>query len=149
LEVAEVLEGLMGLAAKSGRHLRTALGDNRLHTARVCYDHLAGDVGVRMLASLRTRGLIIGVEPPTLSDAGRRFFSALGIDVTVPARTRRPLCRLCLDWSERRPHLGGLLGARLLRHIYQEGWARQDAGSRAVSFSSNGIQAFAAHFLGS
>jgi hypothetical protein len=101
-----------------------------------------------MLANLRACGFIVGAETPALSDEGRRFFLTLGIDVTVSPRTRRRLCRFCLDWSERRLHLGGLLGAQVLRHIYRERWARQDAGSRAVLFSDKGTRAFAARFLG-
>jgi DNA-binding transcriptional ArsR family regulator len=148
VEVAEVLEGLMGLAVKSGRQVRTGPRDITLRAARVCYDHLAGDVAVRMLASLRARNLIVGgAESPALSEAGRRFFSTLTIDITAGLHTRRPLCRLCLDWSERRPHLGGLLGAHVLRHVFKQRWARQETRGRAVLFSKEGRQAFAKHFL--
>ena len=68
--------------------------------------------------------------------------SRLGIDVASLPRTRRPLCRACLDWSERRPQLAGALGAELLRHIYKERWATRDPGGRAVHFSPRGLRLF-------
>jgi len=85
-----------------------------------------------------------GAIAPVLTDPGRRFFSHLGIDVASLLSTRRPLCRACLDWSERRPHLAGALGAELLRHIYKERWATRAPDGRAVHFSPRGLRFFEA-----
>jgi len=147
-EVAEVLEAMMGLAAKRG-HTRTRTGprDPELRHARVCYDHLAGDLGVRMFDSLLARGLVVEVgDDIALSDAGRDFAGALGIDVAVLEKSRRPLCKSCLDWSARRTHLAGALGAAMLTRFYDSGWARRQEGSRAVLFSPRGARAFDAAF---
>jgi hypothetical protein len=77
-----------------------------------------------------------------LTKAGERFFSALGIDLDAAANGRRPLCRACLDWSERRHHLAGTLGAALLDHIYDRGWAKRAASSRVVTFTKAGAARF-------
>jgi len=77
-----------------------------------------------------------------ITKAGERFFSALGIDLNALANGRRPLCRACLDWSERRHHLGGALGAALLNHIYDRGWAKRVPNSRVVTFTKAGITRF-------
>jgi DNA-binding transcriptional ArsR family regulator len=150
-DVADILERLMGMAAAADRRVRTGPRDLALRTARVCYDHLAGRLAVELLARLQARGLIVDERSGhkdsrphelTVSDAGRRFFSRLGIDLSTLPRTRRPVCRACLDWSERRPHLAGALGAEFLRHVYRERWARRDPDSRAVRFSARGLQCF-------
>ena len=152
-EIAELLEKLMGIAAGSRKRVQTGPRDVELRTARVCYDHLAGSLAVRFLAGLQARALLVveanGHEDSTdrglvLTDPGRRFFSRLGIDVASLPSTRRPLCRACLDWSERRPHLAGALGAELLRHIYKERWATRAPDGRAVHFWPRGLRFFEA-----
>ena len=150
-EIAELLEKLMGIAAGSRKRVQTGPRDVELRTARVCYDHLAGSLAVRFLAGLQARALLVveanGHEDSAdlvLTDPGRLFFSRLGIDVASLPSTRRPLCRACLDWSERRPHLAGALGAELLRHIYNERWATRAPDGRAVHFSPRGLRFFEA-----
>src|SRR5215813_8477980 len=131
-DVASVLEGLMGVAARTG-HMRVRTGprDPELRRARVCYDHLAGDAAVRMYDHLQAAGMIAATAGALrLTRAGERFFSAVGIDLDAAANTRRPLCRACLDWSERRHHLAGALGAALLHHIYDRGWAGGEFAGR-------------------
>src|SRR5689334_23007509 len=106
-DVAQVLEGLMALAQRTGAvRVRTGPKDAALREARVCYDHLAGERGVRLMQSLVRRGWLSGASDPAVTEAGRAGFEAFGIDVATLARGRRPLCRCCLDWSERRSHLG-------------------------------------------
>lgn len=145
-DVAEVLEALMGLAQRTGAiRVRTGPRDAALRTARVCYDHLAGERAVRLMLSLADRGLITGVEEPRLTRAGRDFFGQIGIDVPALERGRRPLCRACLDWSERRAHLAGSLGAAVLDHVLAAGWARRRDG-RVVSFDAKGAAACDAVF---
>ncbi|MEM9636448.1 MAG: winged helix-turn-helix domain-containing protein [Pseudomonadota bacterium] len=145
-EVAAVLEGLMGLAAHSG-HLRTRTGprDASLRKARVCYNHLAGDMGIRMFDSFHSRGfLTLDGEALQLTHAGARFVADFGIDLDSLTSQKAPLCRECLDWSARRSHLAGSLGRALLSRIETLGWARRDAGSRAVIFTQRGEAAFTA-----
>jgi DNA-binding transcriptional ArsR family regulator len=116
-DVAAVLEGLMGLAARAG-HLRVRTGpaDPGLRRARVCYDHLAGDLGVRMLDSMTGRKLLRAQKDSiALTPQGERFVADLGIDLPALGGSRRPLCKTCLDWSVRRSHLAGSLGAASCR----------------------------------
>lgn len=143
-DVAELLEHLAGLAARNGA-LRTRTGPREpaLRTARVCYDHLAGELGVAMLDSLTARGLIEDREGSlSLSDEGAGFMRAFGVEPQGLVRGRRPLCKACLDWSVRRSHMGGALGKALLERIYARGWARRLEGTRVVAFSAPGLAAF-------
>jgi DNA-binding transcriptional ArsR family regulator len=143
-DVATVLEGLMGLAARTG-HRRTRPGptDPALRAARVCYDHLAGDAGVRLYDRLVANGLVNdAASGPAVTPRGARLLSDQGFDLGVLSSGRRPLCRACLDWSERRRHLGGALGAALLKHMLELKWARRLPNSRAVVFSRRGLVRF-------
>lgn len=150
-DVAAVLESLMGLAARTG-HARTRPGPKEpaLRRARVCYDHLAGDLGVAMLDGLIAAGRVTGEDELVLTTAGEAFVAGLGIEAGSLVGGRRPVCRRCLDWSVRRSHLAGSLGAALLTRIYAAGWARRVEGSRIVAFTPAGLKAFEATFeLGS
>ncbi|HEX5380247.1 MAG TPA: ArsR family transcriptional regulator [Phenylobacterium sp.] len=143
-DVAAVLESLMGLASRAG-HQRTRPGPREpaLRKARVCYDHLAGELGVGMLENLTGRGLIDDRDGAlVLTDEGQEFMRAFGIEPRGLATSRRPLCKACLDWSVRRSHLAGALGQALLDRIYAKGWARRLEGTRVVAFSAPGLRAF-------
>jgi DNA-binding transcriptional ArsR family regulator len=150
-DVAGVLEGLAALAARAG-HLRVRTGpkDPALRHARICYDHLAGDLGVQMLDSLRQRKLIRQYKHDIeLTAEGTRFLEkALQIDAESLAHPRRPVCKACLDWSERRHHMAGTLGAALMRRFTELNWAARDRepGSRVVQFTRQGEKRFAALF---
>ena len=111
-DVAHVLEAIMGLAARHG-HGRTRTGpkDPAMRKARVCYDHLAGDMGVRVYDALTARNHICGAG---LTPAGTNFMTEFGIEFANLSPRRRPLCRTCLDWSERRTHLAGATWRGLL-----------------------------------
>jgi hypothetical protein len=138
--VAEVQEGLMGLAARTG-HLRTRTGprDPALRRARVCYDHLAGDLGVGLYDALAGRGLIAGSGVRLdVTPKGARTLSTFGIDMEGLGGKRRPLCKACLDWSARRSHLAGSLGAALLDRFIALKWARREKDSRIVTFTPSG-----------
>ncbi len=150
-DVASVLEGLEGLAARAG-HMRVRTGpkDPALRRARVCYDHLAGDLGVQMLDSMKRQRLVrqrkLDIE---LTAEGEQFLTrTLQISADALAHPRRPLCRACLDWSERRHHLAGTLGAAMLTRFTELKWAARNAapGSRVVNFTRNGEKRFAALF---
>jgi DNA-binding transcriptional ArsR family regulator len=139
-DVADVLEGLMGLAARSG-HLRTRTGprDPALRRARVCYDHLAGELGVGLYDGMHRRGYLDGAEGNVLvTTKGARALDAFGIDVAGLHEQRRPVCKNCLDWSARRPHLAGSMGAALLDRFYALKWARREKDSRVVTFTPPG-----------
>ncbi|WP_018239052.1 winged helix-turn-helix domain-containing protein [Ensifer sp. BR816] len=143
-EVGLMLESLMGFAASRGltRH-RPGPKDPALRKARVCYNHLAGDYGVRLLDSLvAARQIEMMGDDLALTDAGRVRVEALGIDYAMLQKSRRPICRTCLDWSERRSHLAGSLGEALLTLFIDKGWARREKDSRAVRFSDEGEKAF-------
>lgn len=141
-DVAEALEALMGLAQRTGAvRVRTGPRDAALREARICYDHLAGERGVALLESLRARKLVEGDQDIALTGEGRAFVAALGIDLDRLKKARRPLCRACLDWSERQAHLGGALGAALLDMMAQRQWLRREEG-RVLRFSPAGARSF-------
>jgi DNA-binding transcriptional ArsR family regulator len=141
-DVAETLEALMGLAQRTGAvPVRTGPRDAALRESRLCYDHLAGERGVALLASLQRRKMVDEGDTPELNDVGRAFLASLGIKVDELARGRRPLSRACLDWSERRSHLGGALGAALLEMMIERSWLRRGEG-RVLRFSPAGIRSF-------
>ncbi len=139
-EVAHALEALLGVAFRTHpTRLVTGPREPALRKARVCYDHLAGELAVGVWSALQANGaLASGRDGLALSEAGTLRFRALGIDVDAVARQRRVFCRPCLDWGERRDHLAGALGAALLQRLYELRWAARVEGSRAVSFSAVG-----------
>lgn len=147
VEVAHAIETLEGVAALTGAvRVRPGPKDPALRKARVCYDHLAGERGVAALVRLRAKGLIVGdPDGMTITSRGRRFFTEFGIELDLLERGRRPLCLACLDWSERRHHLGGALGAALLTRFCALGWARREP-DRVVAFTPRGEKAFDAAF---
>ena len=148
-DVGELLEKLMGVAYRAGAvRLRSSPREPALRLARVCYDHLAGEVGVLAFDSLEQRRLLkSGGDGVRVTRRGEAFLSELGIDVDILSRVKRPLCRACLDWSVRRHHLAGALGAALLRRCFELGWARRARGSRVVIFSPPGERAFRERFM--
>lgn len=144
-DVADVLERLMGLAARTG-HVRTRTGprDPEMRTARVCYDHLAGDRAVWMLDKLQKRRFVQAKDGElVVSKRGETFFlDAMGISIADLRGSRRPVCRSCLDWSERRTHLAGSLGAAILDHLFTTRMAERVPESRTVKFRRGGEKRF-------
>jgi DNA-binding transcriptional ArsR family regulator len=139
-DVARLIESLMGVAFRTGAvRLVSSPREPALRKARVCYDHLAGEIAVGIHEALITRGVFRSdAGGLTLTRAGKRWFESFGIDTAALHARRRILCRPCLDWSERRPHLAGALGAALLQRIYALRWARPARDSRVVSFTPAG-----------
>ena len=147
-DVAHLLENLMSVAAQKG-HLRAQTGpkDPELRHARVCYDHLAGDLGTKLYSALIKTGHLKEIGDQTeITETGVSFFEENGFELEALHNSRRQLCRQCLDWSERRTHLAGTLGASILQHIYEKKWAKRDDNSRVVRFSKQGEAAFKAVF---
>ena len=148
-QVASMLESITGVAEAVGpRRVRPGPRDKAMREARVCYDHMAGDLAVAMFDAFVGAGVLVkDGDALRLSASARAFFMARGIDFDAVSGQRRPVCRACLDWSVRRTHLAGALGAAVLDKVLGERWARREAGSRALAFSPKGRQAFCSTFL--
>jgi DNA-binding transcriptional ArsR family regulator len=142
-DVARVLEGLNLLAGNAQQRLvpRTPA---RLRAARTCYDHIAGALGV----ALHDRFMVLGWLSESsyeLTSEGVRALQALGIDIDAARALRRKLAFGCLDWSERRCHIGGAIGAAFLLLALKRKWLTQDLDSRALSVSSRGRRELLGH----
>jgi DNA-binding transcriptional ArsR family regulator len=137
--VATMLESI-GVVATIGvppRRQPRLANDDALRFARSCYDHLAGQLGVAVTDSLVAMGhIVLTDEGGEVTASGERFLSAFGADLTP--RTRRIFCQPCLDWSERRYHLKGLVGARILDRLLEVGWLKPVPGIRALQLTSSG-----------
>jgi DNA-binding transcriptional ArsR family regulator len=141
-QVAETLEALEELAVDAAPRSRSpGPRDEAIRFARVCYDHLAGEVGVRLAGALIGAGYLTDDGgPAALTRKGEKALLRFGLDLEALGSTRRRLVRSCLDWSGRRPHLGGALGASLLTRFHELGWVRRKAGTRAVTVTGRGRQ---------
>ena len=140
-DVARLLETLMGVAARA-KALRSRPGPKEpaLRRARICYDHLAGELGVALFeAFIHNKWIQPGPENTyTLTKLGRIKVQTFGVDLDDIEKGARPLCRSCLDWSVRRHHLAGALGAAILDVIFDRGWVTQKRGSRVLDFTRSG-----------
>jgi hypothetical protein len=116
--------------------------DDQMRRARTCYDHLAGELGVAVTDAMQARGyLVLDQDAGELTAAGMAFLDSLGIDLRSPVR-RRALCRPCLDWSERRPHLAGRAGAAVADLAFRQDWIRRRPQGRSVEITEAGHAAF-------
>lgn len=149
-DVAGLLETLMGVAARA-KALRTRPGPKEpaLRHARLCYDHLAGELGVALFDSfIKNKWILPGPEKTfALTRLGRVKVSTFVTEIAELEQGARPLCRACLDWSVRRHHLAGALGAAILDEIFERGWAEQRGSSRIVDFTRLGEAALKRTFL--
>ncbi|MBB5938768.1 ArsR/SmtB family transcription factor [Streptomyces zagrosensis] len=142
-EAAALIEAVAAYAPDSPRpqNLRQSVRLNAEARARTCYDHLAGQLGVALADAMITRGLVADDSGLAVTPAGRAWLAdALGYQ--RPAGARRPLVRSCLDWTERRPHLAGVLGATLCATALERQWVQRVGSGRAVKVTSMGVQAF-------
>ena len=148
-EVAMVIEKLIALAHRiDAVPVRTGPAAEAIRKARVCYDHLAGELGVRVYDSLKGQRIIrVASGEVTLTEDGAKFIRIVGIDIDALNSTRRPLCLSCLDWSVRRHHLAGALGAAILQLCFSRKWATRQKGTRAVLFSAIGERALFKQFV--
>ena len=149
-DVADAIEALVTVATRVG-HLRTRPGpkDEAMRRARSCYDHLAGHLAVDLFARWTSLGVLrIWKSETQVTIAGREFLGALGIDIRELEKRKRSLCRACIDWSERRNHLGGSIGATVLLHALEKGWAVREGNSRVLRFSPKGERLFKTWYSG-
>lgn len=148
-EVAAALEAMLRLAGVP-RPSFTPNTPSRLRKARSCYDHMAGEVAVALHDSMMAQQwLLAGVTDDTayeLSLAGDTALTHLGLDIDASRKSRRRFACSCMDWSERKPHIGGALGAALLSHMLARAWVERDLDSRALSVTQAGSKALRTSF---
>lgn len=140
-EVGQALEALNAIALpKSIRSLRESDQSKALHFARTCYDHIAGEVGVAVMDKMLEIGLVKedGRDFVVTVD-GAKWLADFGMDLDEIRRGRRQFARPCLDWSERRHHLAGALGAAITNRLFDLGWVERIPGGRAVRVTDDGF----------
>jgi DNA-binding transcriptional ArsR family regulator len=149
--IAHMLESIMQVAselAPGRRKLSVGPKEAALRKARTCYDHFAGQLGVSIADALIREGHVeLTGDAGILTESGIARLAAVGMDIApmLARRTKRSgrvLCRPCLDWSERRPHLAGIVGAAICEHSMQQGWTRRLDGTRAVLVTPEGERVF-------
>jgi DNA-binding transcriptional ArsR family regulator len=146
VEVADAIEAMANLIPAE-QAVRRDTGAVPIDYCRTCYDHLAGKVGVAIAESLLRQKLIVYRDKDLdVTPKGVQWFAELGIDCGEVRQQRRAFAKPCLDWTERRHHLAGALGAALLEKMLEAHWLRRTAQSRAVVLTSKGRQALEAHF---
>jgi len=145
LLVAQMLEGIMAVASEGPqRHRPVSKADDAMRLARTCYDHFAGKLGVGLADNLIERGyLVLTPEAGEVTEEGAAFLSDFGVDLAALRVKRRTLCRPCLDWTERRLHLGGTVGAALARRCFDLGWLAPLRDSRALTITPAGRRGLA------
>ena len=139
-DIAEAIEALLVLAARRpGRSEPVAVRREPLRLARSCYDHVAGQFGVALTDAMLERKILATRQDGfALGRQGKAFTASLGIDVAALRRGRRAFARRCLDWSERRYHLGGALGAALMTAMLERRWIRRSPDSRVLTITAPG-----------
>jgi DNA-binding transcriptional ArsR family regulator len=142
--VGQMLEGVMAVSGPEAPRATTWRGGDALRTARTCYDHLAGRLGVALADALTQHGHVaLGADGGEVTETGLQFLTEFG---ATPATGRRVFCRPCLDWSERRPHLAGRVGAALACRCFELGWIKRQRDTRAVVITGAGREGFSCTF---
>jgi DNA-binding transcriptional ArsR family regulator len=146
--VAEALEHLLALAPpRPPRSLRESNRGAAIQRARTCYDHLAGELGVGLTEALERQGALETADAGySLTRSGTRRLTELGVDITNARQGKRAFARQCLDWTERRPHLAGALGAALADRFFELEWVSRRPGSRALTVTPQGASELRARF---
>jgi len=147
-KVVEMLDGIVAVALeKRPRYRPLSRQARELSAVRVCYDHLAGRLSVDLTDFFTTHEyIVLGDEAAEVTEAGTRFLTEFGIDLAALSSSRRYFCRLCLDWTERRPHIAGALGAVLTKRYFDLGWTERMKHSRAVIITALGKRGFSETF---
>jgi DNA-binding transcriptional ArsR family regulator len=145
--VAELMELLMVLTPDQKIHAVAPRVEEPLRRGRMCYDHLAGELGIGITEALVRQGILRKeADSFAVTRRGGAWFAELGIDVETARALRRKFAATCLDWSERRDHLGGALGAALAERLVDLGWIARKRNSRAVTVTEAGRRRLAEHF---
>lgn len=147
-QVASALESLMAISGTVKPRFTPTTPD-RLRKARTCYDHMAGEVAVAIHDYFLQEAWLVPLDEEgqyELSEKGETVIDKLAIDLALLRKSRRRFACACLDWSERRPHIGGALGAALLQHSLAQAWVARDLDSRALSLTSKGKRQLLALF---
>src|SRR5437879_8926689 len=142
--VVDMTDGVVsGALAKRPRYRPLSRQARALSAARICYDHLAGRLSVDLTDSFVARKyVVLDDEAAEITTAGARFFTAFRIELPTLRSTRRHFCRLCLDWTERRPHIAGAVGAAITRRYFDLGWLEKMKRSHAVIVTPSGRRGF-------
>ena len=142
--VADMIDGIVAVAlAKRPRYRPLSPQARALGAARMCYDHLAGRLSVDLTDSfVARRYVVLDEEAAEITTAGTRFFTEFGIELATLGSTHRHVCRLCLDWTERRPHIAGAVGAAITKRYFDLGWMERMKRNHAVIVTPLGRQGF-------
>ena len=147
-EIARMLEGMQQVASTqnvrhAGRTIHTGPRDAAMRIARGCYDHMAGTLAVNVTDAMIDRGHIeFEGDGGSVTDKGRAFLENFGIDIAATAQSKRVFCRPCLDWSERRFHLAGAVGAALMHRTLELKWVKRQDSTRALAITRTGQDGF-------
>lgn len=143
-QVAHGIDALMSIAAAGPkRHHPIGPREKDMRLARSCYDHIAGRLGVALAHSLNVHGyVLLSDEGALVTEKGKVFLREFGIDLSECPPSKRPLCRTCLDWSERRHHIAGRVGTALFQRTLDLGWVARRAESRALKITPAGDKGF-------
>jgi DNA-binding transcriptional ArsR family regulator len=146
--VGQMLESIMNVALTGPpRFQPKSKPDEMMRAARTCYDHIAGVLGVALAERLTDREFVLlGDEAGEVTPAGESFLSKLGVDLSHARAKRRIFCRPCMDWTERRPHIGGAVGAALATRCFELKWIERVRHSRALTITSAGCRGLADMF---
>lgn len=147
-QAAPLIEAVAAAAGHRPAPTRSLAGARRGHAlahARTCYDHLAGTVAVAIADAMTERGLLTWRHGLSLTTDGVAWLGDFGIAVSAADARRRPALRACLDFTARRPHLAGAVGAALCHHAFTSGWITRIGTSRAVTITVAGRQALVRH----
>jgi len=147
-QVARTLEAVAALTPFGPpRHRAKSRIDDDLRAARMCYDHVAGRIGVAISDALIDRKhIVFEGDAGQVTRSGRRFLANLGIDASGSDKSRRVYCRTCLDWSERRPHIAGRIGAAIANLCLEKQWLTRNRASRALTITDKGRESIAGLF---
>jgi DNA-binding transcriptional ArsR family regulator len=141
-EISYAIEALANLIPQANKSIKINLPDQSVRFCRTCYDHLAGKIGVLLTDKLLELKILIKEGADfKVSMQGEIFFATLNIDIHQLSNQKRSFARACLDWSERKPHLAGALGAAMLERMIANNWIRRTANSRAIVVTGKGKEA--------
>jgi DNA-binding transcriptional ArsR family regulator len=146
--VGQMLEGIMNVALEGPPRFQPKTpAEDKLRHARTCYDHIAGLLGVSLAERLTAcEHVVLGDEAGEVTPAGAEFLGKLGVDLSGARSKRRVFCRPCLDWTERRPHIGGAVGAALAKRCFELKWIERVRDGRALTITPAGCRGLMDYF---